>query len=418
MKLCIYEDATFDNFYPIACMRPVFELKAGATSLARKIRRAAGDPQTVYAVRELLEELCREKLGAPVNDRKSLDGDDVLFVNGRLVAMGMKIPLQGDEEVAMSGADVAWVRAKAASIKKAGGAKILDAVNALAASLPKKQVHAELVHHFWDFIELNPKAIADDFKAEGKSGVKGEVHPSAVIQGPPENLYIAPGARVEPLVVLDVRGGPITIEEGAVIGSFTRVEGPSYIGPKTQTFRAHVREGCSFGPVCRVGGEVEESIIHGYSNKYHDGFLGHAYVCEWVNLGAICTNSDLKNDYGTVQVYSKGEYLETNSTKIGSFIGDHVKTSIGTFLNTGTVIGILTNVVGIGSLLPKYIPANSLYVDGKITKGFGMTKSIETAKTAMGRRKMTMSAAEEKLIRAICEMTKEERNALVKKDRG
>ena len=102
------------------------------------------------------------------------------------------------------------------------------------------------------------------------------------------------------MVVIDAEHGPVYLDEGAEIHPFTRIEGPCYVGKKSILLGAKCREGNSIGPFCRIGGEVEESIIQGYSNKYHDGFLGHAYVGEWVNLGALTTNSDLKNDYSTV----------------------------------------------------------------------------------------------------------------------
>ena len=235
--------------------------------------------------------------------------------------------------------------------------------------------------------------------------------------GPEDRVYIGEGAEIHPYVVIDTRNGPVIVDRGTEVHPFTRIEGPSYIGPNCTLLGAKIREGCSFGPVCRIGGEVEESIVQGYSNKYHDGFLGHAYVGEWVNLGALTTNSDLKNDYSTVQVYLKGKLVDTGELKVGSFIGDHTKTSIGTLLNTGTTIGIMCNIVGVGALPPKYVPPFSLFVNGKITKGLGFKALLETARTSMSRRKIELSAEEEHLLRAIYEATKEERREAVKKYR-
>ena len=128
--------------------------------------------------------------------------------------------------------------------------------------------------------------------------------------------------------------------------------------------------------MCRVGGEVEESIIHGYSNKYHDGFLGHAYVGEWVNLGALTTNSDLKNDYSSVSVVLDGKTpVSTGSTKVGALIGDHTKTSIGTLLNTGAYVGAMALIATNGKLLPKFIPSFAWFLEGAVTKGFGKQSS-------------------------------------------
>ena len=162
------------------------------------------------------------------------------------------------------------------------------------------------------------RELVKDFAAAGRSGMEGSVEEPLAIRGSRQDVYVAPGARVHPMVVIDAEHGPVYIDEGAEIHPFTRIEGPCYIGKKSILLGAKCREGNSIGPMCRVGGEVEESIIHGYSNKYHDGFLGHAYVGEWVNLGALTTNSDLKNDYTTVSVSLDGkDSIDTGSTKVG-----------------------------------------------------------------------------------------------------
>jgi hypothetical protein len=169
--------------------------------------------------------------------------------------------------------------------------------------------------------------------------------------------------------------------------------------------------------VCRIGGEVEESIIHGYSNKYHDGFLGHAYVGEWVNLGALTTNSDLKNDYSTVSVRMDRKTIDTGSTKVGSFIGDHVKTSIGTLLNTGTIIGTMAVLMATGAPLPKYIPPFGWFLNGVVSKGFGLSILLQTARKAMSRRKVELTEEDEILLRHVFELTAEERLSLIRKGR-
>jgi UDP-N-acetylglucosamine diphosphorylase/glucosamine-1-phosphate N-acetyltransferase len=221
---------------------------------------------------------------------------------------------------------------------------------------------------------------------------------------------------VQPFVCIDTTGGPVTIDEGAVVNPDTRIEGPAYIGRDTVLVGGKIREGCSIGPVCRVGGEVEESIIHGYSNKYHDGFLGHAYVCEWVNLGALTTNSDLKNDYSTVEVHLRGELVDTGDTKVGSFIGDHTKTSIGTILNTGAVVGCMSNVITGGGMTPKFIPSFTMFLDNKMFK-MPFKKTIEAARVAMSRRKRELSDAELELLEATRQLTKAERDKLVRRSR-
>ena len=162
--------------------------------------------------------------------------------------------------------------------------------------------------------------------------------------------------------------------------------------------------------MCRVGGEVEQSIFHGYSNKYHDGFLGHAYVGQWVNLGALTTNSDLRNDYGPVSVVLDGKTaVNTGSTKVGGLIGDHVKTSIGTLLNTGACVGAMAQVATPGVLLPKYIPSFAWYVKGKVGEGPGRKKFYHTARLAMARRGISWTGADEAMWDAVYETETQER---------
>ncbi len=230
----------------------------------------------------------------------------------------------------------------------------------------------------WDLVLANPAQLAADFAAAGRSGIEGAVEAPNAIRGSRSDVYVGPGAVVHPMVVIDAEHGPVYLDEGVEVHPFTRIEGPCYVGKKSILLGTKCREGNSIGPMCRVGGEVEESIIHGYSNKYHDGFLGHAYVGEWVNLGALTTNSDLKNDYSSVTVTLDGKTpISTGSTKVGSLIGDHTKTSIGTLLNTGAYVGAMTLIATSGKPLPKFIPSFAWYLEGAVTKGFGKKSSTK-----------------------------------------
>jgi hypothetical protein len=181
------------------------------------------------------------------------------------------------------------------------------------------------------------------------------------------------------------------------------------VGTDSQLFRAHVREGTTIGPVCRVGGEVEESILHAYVNKYHTGFLGHSYVCPWVNLGALSSNSDLKSDYSNVNVPLDGEPIETGMTKVGCFIGDHTKTALGSLFNTGSSIGVATMVLPGGELLPKHIPSFTRIWHGELAEGWDIDRALATIRAAMDRRKCQLTPAMDRLLRRLQTETHEER---------
>jgi hypothetical protein len=155
--------------------------------------------------------------------------------------------------------------------------------------------------------------------------------------------------------------------------------------PHTQVLAARLR-GSSLGPQCRVGGEVEASILQGYANKAHDGFLGHAYLGQWVNLGAGTHSSDLRNDYRSVRLRVAGREVDTGLLKVGCFVGDHVKSSIGVLLNTGTAVGPFAQLLACGSLLPRWLPAFSQVAQGRLQERTDLRVMFATAATVLGRR--------------------------------
>jgi UDP-N-acetylglucosamine diphosphorylase/glucosamine-1-phosphate N-acetyltransferase len=207
---------------------------------------------------------------------------------------------------------------------------------------------------------------------------------------------------------LDAREGPIFIGERVTIQPHTRVSGPCYIGEDCVLVGGKVAGGSSIGPVCRIGGEVEQSVFLGYSNKYHEGFLGHSYVGEWVNLGALTTNSDLKNNYGPVKVVVDGSLTDSGLAKVGAFLGDHVKTGIGTLLNTGITIGFASNLFGGGMIEQKSIPPFSWVGAGK-REEYRLDEAIETARAVMKRRKVELGSEEVDTFKEIFKLTEKER---------
>ena len=417
MRLCIFEDPACDQFHPLTHLRATFELRCGATTLEEKIRRAAPGASVAYFARDLLAPVLRQRLGAPVNEPASLRGDDLLVVNGRWLLLDpAELPTEGPEEIIVADDAIVAARVKRSTAERAAAQTPDQLIAALKQTLYIRRIRGVVLSYLWQLIQHNAAAIAADFRLAGKAGIVGTFSDHAAVWGSKDQVYVAPTAEVQPFVCIDTTHGPVTIDDGAVVNPHTRIEGPAYIGRKTILVGGKIREGCSIGPVCRVGGEVEESIIHGYSNKYHDGFLGHAYICEWVNLGALTTNSDLKNDYSSVQVYLKGELMDTADTKVGSFIGDHTKTSIGTILNTGTAVGCMCNVVTAGGMTPKFIPSFTMFLDNKMYN-IPFKKTVETARTAMARRKCELSDAEVALLRATLELTRPERDELVRRSR-
>jgi UDP-N-acetylglucosamine diphosphorylase/glucosamine-1-phosphate N-acetyltransferase len=345
-----------------------------------------------------------------VNDRDWLARGPVIVANGRwvppadFVAPDVRGPwlglCEGQPAFAMVGPG------EAVGLEPNG----VDAwFEAVASRLGGHEIGGDWIARPWDLVARNAEQIARDFKAERKVGVSNRHLATAALVGPVDRLYVHESARIDPYVVFDTTSGPITVGPGVWVQPFTRVEGPCHIGRDTQLFRANLRGGVTIGPNCRIGGEVEATVVHGYSNKYHEGFLGHAYVGEWVNLGAITSNSDLRNDYGEVFVPLGGDPVATGQTKVGCFIGDHTRTGLGSMLNTGTTIGVMCNVLPAGPLLPKHVPSFTAVRYGRVAPGFPLEQMFATARIVMGRRDQVFTEVEEQLYLDLYEQTRLER---------
>lgn len=167
----------------------------------------------------------------------------------------------------------------------------------------------------------------------------------ARLEGDAARLYIHYTAQISPHAVIDTTEGAVVIDEGAKIAALSFIKGPAYIGRRTQLDQCRLANSIA-GENCRLGGEIADSIIGNFSNKHHDGFLGHSIVGDWVNLGALTTTSDLKNNYGEVRLHYAGAVFPTGTIKFGAIIGDYAKTAIGTLLGTGTIVGLGANLFG------------------------------------------------------------------------
>jgi UDP-N-acetylglucosamine diphosphorylase/glucosamine-1-phosphate N-acetyltransferase len=218
--------------------------------------------------------------------------------------------------------------------------------NAVAVEVP-----GVVLHGVYDLIPALERLLAEDLVA-----LLGESDPiprgSTVIGDP--NLLGLHGAAVEPGVVFDTTAGPVVLDSGVEVRAGTRLEGPLWAGANAQLLGGPIR-GSAIGPHCKVRGELAACVFFGYANKAHDGFVGHSVIGRWANLGAGTITSNLKNTYGPVRLDVAGSAIETGLQFLGSLIGDHVKTAIGTLLSTGTVIEVGANVFD-AVRPPKYVP--------------------------------------------------------------
>lgn len=253
----------------------------------------------------------------------------------------------------------------------------------------------------WHLFQLCGKAIAHDFRLLTEGRRSQPLSALNTVVGDPALVFLEEGAVCE-ASILSTKGGPIYIGRGAEVMEGCMLRGPIAIGDHAQIkMGAKVYGPSAFGPECRVGGEVNNSVILGFSNKGHDGFLGNSVLGEWCNLGADTNNSNLKNTYGEVKVFShaEGKEVGTGLQFCGLFMGDHAKSGINTMFNTGTSVGVAANVFG-GGFPPKRIPSFAWGgADGFVT--YDIERAIEAAKRVMARRDQVLTAQAEAVLRHV-----------------
>jgi UDP-N-acetylglucosamine diphosphorylase/glucosamine-1-phosphate N-acetyltransferase len=412
MRVCLFEDRGVLDLEPLTLTRPVFELLCGLTPLRDKQRRHFPPAEVGFLVRPELADLCRWRYpGAAVNDSAWLQAGPVVLVNGRWLPDANRPVDTACPGVALVEDEVAYAVPGPDDLR-ACSAETLDGCLAVwKVRLPQRSASGRLFRYLWEIVTHNGEQILRDWRRQDAAPMTSGAVPAVV--GPVELLQLDPTAHIDPMVVADTTGGPVVIERDAVVTAFTRLEGPCCVGPRTQVHGARIRAGTTLGPNCRIGGEVEASIVQGHSNKYHDGFLGHAFVGEWVNLGAGTSNSDLRNDYGEVRVTVNGRLIRTGQAKVGCFLGDHTKTGLGTLLNTGTNAGVFSNLLP-GGLLPRYVPSFVRTWNSVLADRADLWALLQTAATVMSRRGHELTEVHTRLYSDLYERTAVERRRVVR----
>jgi UDP-N-acetylglucosamine diphosphorylase/glucosamine-1-phosphate N-acetyltransferase len=413
MRICVYEDSGVPWLEPITLTRPAFALWCGAQRLFERQCRQFGASDIGFWLRPALVGLWKqEQPGHPVNDIEWARQLPTTWINGRWLP-------PADVEIDCNTPHVGLVDWQIAYVvlptNQSWPSTDIDAwLNDWKQRLPHRAVGGKVLNYLWEVIDANGEALKRDAEWLRAQHQARPIPANVAIEGPREQFIVAESAAVEPFVFADTRGGPVLIDEGAIVHSLSRLEGPCYVGKGSWIVGAKLRAGSTIGPSCRIGGEVEASIVQGFSNKYHEGFLGHSYLGEWVNLAAATQTSDLRNDYGDIKVSVNGQRLSTGRGKVGSYIGDHTKTGLAALLNTGSTIGAFASVLSSGALLPQVIPSFCQVQQGQLHALWDLRNAFQTAERVMQRRGKTLTDAHRDFYDTLFEATSAERQKTIR----
>lgn len=375
IRLYLFDDGRARRWAPFTLTRPAGELRYGCLTPRERAQRLFGLPCSGQLSRRALAGF-DEPGAAAVVQREDIPVEATrILLSSRAVPDFQDPPPIKSARLTLGGETVGWILEPGQPLPP--DATLRDPASATDG--PAAGLEGEILGRPWHLVSGTPGRIAKDVVKLFLDDHK----PEGVIRIGKAELSMSARADVEPGVIVDTRDGPVRLDDGVRVEGPARLVGPLYLGRDTRVFGGHVAAS-SVGPVCKIRGEISESVLLGYVNKAHDGFLGHALLGRWVNLGAGTTNSNLKNNYGTIWVWTPDGEQNTGLTKVGCFLGDHVKTGIGIMINTGTVIGTGSNVFG-GVMPPSVVPPFA-WGAGADLRDYRFDQFVHAAEAAMSRR--------------------------------
>ena len=405
MHICIYEDSGCNNLLPMTYVRPVYDLFCGMVSLQEKLIRNFPQASITLHTRSVLEKVVRDRYPDCLVNEFPAGLEEILFINGRSL-------LNSKTELNKLGKNQSFIINDTVVAARLSGAELTIPIETVQngitidldeTAIERQKVDGILVEYIWDLIQANGDQIRLDFTFGTQIRRDSVIDNGTIIND--ENVFIDKTAKIMPHVVVDGSNGPVFIDRDVVIQPHVYVQGPVYIGPSVLIKAgAQIYSGSSIAEGCKIGGEVNNSIILPWSNKAHGGYLGSSYVGSWVNIGAGTNNSNLKNNYGVVKVTVNGEVIDTGLQFMGLIIGDHSKCGINTTFNTGTNVGINCNLYG-SAMHEKHIPS---FTWGSARDGYTtykLEKALSVNKIVMSRRKKSLKRNDEELLQNIFQLT-------------
>jgi UDP-N-acetylglucosamine diphosphorylase/glucosamine-1-phosphate N-acetyltransferase len=399
-RIVLFEDHGWVGLLPLVYWRSVFELLAGRITLLDRIVQQVGRHPRGLWTRDWMADVAAHRCQLPVNG--AIDASTVL-INGRWLPR-RPIKLKPAPFVATAGGTVLYVACDGELAHRLTPDVMLDSSSLRDAieGVPGDEMDAILVDHPWDLVSRNADMLADDWSTADVS-VDGTVSSSAFLLKP-DHIHIGERTVVRPGATLDAESGPVFISYNVVIEPHTYVAGPVYIGPGT-TIKAHssIRGGTTIGPACRVGGEIVSSIICGYSSKEHEGYLGHSFLGNWVDIGPGTANTDRKNTYGPIRVLFGQRSVDTGLSLFGAIIADHARVGTNQKIPNGGVIGFAASTAT-GRFLPKFVRSFAWVTDSGLSTG-DPARLLTTARLAMQARHVDLTPDEASLFHNLTRIT-------------
>jgi len=399
MQLCFYEDEKLTNFHPLTLSRPLDDLRIGIFTIAEKWSRAL-KADSPFA-RTLRLNLNGTFDGGTINA-----ADSCLWINPRYLPDGALLDELENLNMGtclQSGDDIIAAHADGQTSQQWMKEGNPDFSNLLVV----QSQGFECLEHLWDLIRLNGREIEQDYQ-HARQVRDGSISLDASLLNE-KKITICEGAEVEAQTVLDARNGPIYIGPGATVMAGSVLRGPVAVCQNAIIKAgAQINKETTVGPVCKVGGEVENTIFHSYSNKAHKGYIGHSVVGQWCNFGSGTTVSNLKTNYSNVRVpdWQSGQEYDSGEQIIGIMMGDHTKTAINCVINSGTVTGICCNILS-RDFPPKLIRSFS-WVGSNVIQPYKLDKALIAMEKRMARRDVSLTDAYRKMMSHISQQRHQE----------
>jgi UDP-N-acetylglucosamine diphosphorylase/glucosamine-1-phosphate N-acetyltransferase len=396
INIILFDDESWDSLLPLTFTRPVCELRIGILTIREKWEMCL-QGKASFITQEYLSERF------PIRIEQ-----DNFVVNGSVLPeeplISAILGLEPNEALLKDG-DLIAARLNAQQFSRLMDNEGIDELKGFEL----EELSLIKIHSPWDLFSFNAKALDLDFESLTAGRASQAVSHTNQVFGR-ENIFIEEGAKVEG-AVLNATTGPIYIGKDAVVMEGSLIRGGLALCQGAQLkMGAKIYGATTIGPWSKVGGEVNNSVFLGYGNKAHDGFLGNSVIGQWCNLGADTNNSNLKNSYGEVSLwhYPSDNFQPTGLQFCGLIMGDHSKSGINTMFNTGTVVGVFSNMGG-GGFPPRFIPSFAWLVEGKGSV-FQLEKALEVAPRVMERRQVDFSTKDAAILSSLFERTKDRRS--------